>query len=135
MAVDVPFDNFRRPITVVQFGPVPGRMIPLRALVDTGADSSCIGIPLAKQLGLIRVNRRPRVMHDVERRHMCDVFGGCITIGNLEIPSPREFVAFPGLGAAGVGDFQVILGQDILANLLMHYDGPKGNLTLFRPDE
>ena len=110
-------------------------MIPLQALVDTGADSSCIGIPLVTQLALIRVNKRPRAMRDVEQGHECNAFEGRIIIGDLQIPSPREFAAFPGLGAAGVGDFQVILGQDILANLLMHYDGPRGNLRLLRPDE
>ncbi len=74
-------------------------------------------------------------MRDVEQGHECNAFEGRIIIGDLQIPSPREFAAFPGLAAAGVGDFQVILGQDILANLLMHYDGPRGNLRLLRPDE
>ena len=131
MALDVPFDRRRHPVAKVRFGRNPEELTFLRALVDTGAESSCIGTDVARPTGLPRVDKR--AVRDVERRIDCDVFEGHIVVGDLRVPSPRQFVGLPGLGAEHA--FQVILGQDILANLLMHQDGPNRRMTLLRPDE
>lgn len=107
-------------------------MATFKALVDTGADSSFVSLRLVDALGLTRVNKRPRVITDVEGRHKCDAYDAHLTLGDLQIPSPRELVAYPRLSEDG--SFDVILGQDILCHCLMYYEGPKGHLQLLRPE-
>lgn len=127
------------PVELLKFGPVASitigatqsRMRPARALVDTGAQSSFIHEQLSEDLGLLRVDRRD--VSDVEKTHTYEVVEAHIVCGDLNIPSPRQFVAYP-INQRMIGDrFNVILGRDILANLDLYYRGLTGGVSLRRP--
>ena len=127
------------PVELLKFGPVASitigatqsRMRQARALVDTGAQSSFIHEQLSDDLGLLRVDRRD--VSNIERTRTYEVVEAYIVCGDLDIPSPRQFVAYP-INHRMIGDrFNVILGRDILANLDLHYRGLTGSVSLRRP--
>lgn len=119
------------PVTTVSLGPNGSGMRQVRALVDTGAESSFIDQGLAEELNLYRIDRHPRRVSDVLKQHACQVFEAHIVGGDLEIPSPRQFPALSYLLANM--SVPLILGRDVLANLHLSYDGPTGSVKLTRP--
>ena len=127
------------PLELLQFGPVASiaigatgsSMRQAKALVDTGAQSGFVHERLSESLGMRRVDRRD--VSDVQQTRTCDVVEAHIVLGDLEIPSPRQFVAYPINRRMSNGRFNVILGRDVLANLDLHYRGLTGSVSLSRP--
>lgn len=119
------------PVARMTIGATRSNMREARALVDTGAESSFIQEQLSEDLGLLRVDRRD--VSDVRQSRICDVVEAHVVCGDLEIPSPRQFVVYPIVDRISRGRFGVILGRDILANLELHYRGLTGSVSLGRP--
>ncbi len=104
---------------LVSWGP-SGR--PLEALIDTGADITCIPERMARDLSLRQISEEP-------------VSGVCcettlpLFVANLSI----EGVNFPNLPVVGYDDDYGLIGRDILNQLVTHLDGLAQQLTLQQP--
>jgi hypothetical protein len=99
---------------------------PVLALIDTGASNSCIDDTLAIQLNLPLINRV----------RVGGVHGGellCVYLGKLSIPQLGFSRAGQFIGAKmeqGNQAHRALIGRDLLANMLMVYDGTTGRVKL-----
>jgi len=91
------------------------------ALIDTGADCSCINNQIALLLNLPVIDREK--VAGVNGIQEQNVYGARIHIPDLQI---ERYGRFPGFDA----HFGVILGREFLKRLRMEYDGPSGSVIL-----
>lgn len=111
-------------------GQKPSKPIRVRALIDTGAACTAVDQALVSRLGLMsigtaKIHTPSTAGAYVERPQ----FDGLIAIeqverGPLHMPLPllaTELTA---------GGFEVLIGRDILARCVFHYDGPHRSFSL-----
>lgn len=125
LSVNVGFDPNYRPD--INAPPAPG-ISRIEALVDTGADQSCIDSLLAVQLKLPIVDRRKVVGVDGS-------FEVNMHIAQVHVPSLKFTVHgyFAGVNlVAGGMSYQVLIGRTFLQHVRMNYDGTTGCVTIFR---
>ena len=99
----------------------PGHSV--NALIDTGASLCCIDEILAKKIGLRLVNHRP--LHGVAGEKLHPVYYGSLTIPSLNLKYRGQLT-----GAKLSENHPILLGRDILEQVIMIYDGPTGQITL-----
>ena len=96
------------------------------ALVDTGACQSCIDIGVAQRLGLPVVDVQTISGANGAAQH--DVFMARIIIPDLGF---SQYGRFTGVKLADGGQAHlVLLGRTFLENVIMIYDGLKGQVTI-----
>jgi predicted aspartyl protease len=125
LAVNVGFDPHYQPDT--NAAPSPG-ITHIEALVDTGADESCIDSLLAIKLGLPIVDQRAVIGVDGS-------FDVNMHLGQVHIPALKFTVqgSFAGVKlVAGGMSYQVLIGRTFLRHVRMLYDGPTGAVTISR---
>ena len=99
------------------------------ALIDTGAEESCIDQALAVKLALPVVDVIMIAGAGGEKQHQ--VFLGQVVIPALGF---MQFGRFAGVELTGGGQIHtVLLGRTFLSNVLMVYDGLKSQVTLASP--
>ena len=111
------------PLQELLIGPTKSDQRRVLALIDTGAQCSCIQRTLAKELRLRWVGTRKLGGFPEPR----DEFDACIQIPGIDLHANRRFVDYP---IRGHRDVRLLLGRDVLANLLFRYDGLRGDFNL-----
>lgn len=108
-------------------GKVPeGRHI--RAIIDTGAESSSISLRTLEELNLIPHNLRPRVSTEGESYH--PVFDVTIQIKFENMPKAVDFfLEVAGIDLDGFNTYALI-GRDILRYCELSYNGMNGTFSL-----
>lgn len=103
------------------------KMVP--ALIDTGASQSCIDRALADSLNLIQVDKI--TISGVAGPQEHPVYAAHIIAHGLDIV---QFGRFAAVNLSDGGQYQaVLLGRDFLRNVLMIYDGLRGQVTVASP--
>lgn len=97
------------------------------ALVDTGADMSCIDTQLAEKIGLDSIDTMTTISANGQYDEM-PIFLAHIYVPNLEATIYGE-IASAHL-AHGKSLHRVLLGRDFLRRHIMTYNGPDGRVTL-----
>lgn len=98
------------------------------ALVDTGATESCIDNVLAVSLGLPEIDRL--TISGVSGHDEVPVY-----LAHIVVPSLRltQYGSFAGVKLTDGGQLhQVLIGRTFLQNMIMIYDGLRGQVTLAR---
>ncbi len=127
IGVDIGYDPTYK--TEDKAPPTPG-IKTVTALIDTGADQSCIDDGLAAKLGLQVIDRLPLGgVHGVQ----------LVNIYNAQVHVPRlKFTAYgPFAGVdltAGGSPFEALLGRTFLRHFSLAYDGKLGTASLTRDD-
>lgn len=104
----------------------PGRHV--RAIIDTGAESSSISIQTLTELNLVPHNLRPRISTDGKIDH--PVYDVIIQILFPENPDPINFhLEVAGLNLDQYGIY-ALLGRDILRLCKLTYNGVNGDYNL-----
>ena len=107
--------------------PQPGRrQIP--ALIDTGANMSCIDDELARELSLPLVDRQ--FMSGVGGQHEANLY-----LAQVFAPAVgfTQYGQFFGVNLrAGGQEHQALLGRTFLTSFMFLYDGIRGQVTLMR---
>ena len=99
------------------------------ALVDSGAGESCIDIQLATRLGLPVIDKMQIAGSNGSHTH--NVYLAHIHIFGLEF---AQFGRFAGVDLAGGNQAHgVLLGRTFLDNVLLIYDGVRGQITFTCP--
>lgn len=96
------------------------------ALVDTGANRSCIDSSLAKNLGLPVVNQRK--VSGVHGAQFVNIHPAQIYIPDLDFSMSGVFAGVH-LRAGGLPYF-ALLGRDFLKNFTMTYEGQTGTVRI-----
>ena len=111
-----------------------GRVFPspvsVRGLIDTGASCSCIDVGVVTRLGLDPSGsasvHTPSAMGVAIQKLTYDA---SIILGDGK-PHPRSYLLdLIETELAGQG-FELLIGRDILARCVLHYDGPNGIFEL-----
>lgn len=102
--------------------------IHIRAIIDTGAESSSISIKTLEELNLVPHNMRPRISaHGKNQQPVFDV------VVQIQFNQPKKDVNFK-LEAAGLDldEFGIyaLIGRDILKHCKLIYNGKVGNYEL-----
>ena len=112
--------------------PVPPP-VQMRALIDTGADTTCVDASLVEQLGLPFGGTTPVNLPAHGGLTFSSLFNASVTILH---PSgrPRDNLAVLDLSIveldlAALG-YQALVGRDVLARCRFLYDGPKNTFQL-----
>ena len=109
---------------------------PVRALVDSGAQSSVIDAALAQRLGLKTGATVPVVALGVSGEPQLGrtaVFE--VQLGALSFRGLRAAVLdLGGISSASGLPFSLILGQDVLRQVVADFDFPRQRLSFHRPD-
>jgi hypothetical protein len=102
----------------------------VRALVDTGASSSCVDVGVVSSLGLDPSGsasvHTPSTMGLAVYKLTYDA---CVVFGDGK-PDPRTYVLDlieTDLASQG---FELLIGRDILARCVLNYDGPNGIFSI-----
>ena len=96
------------------------------ALIDTGAIQSCIDDALALKLTLPLVDRQ--WISGVGGKHQVSMYMAQVHVPQLNF---TQFGQFAGVAlAAGGQHHQVLLGRTFLRDLIMIYDGIRGQVTV-----
>ena len=123
--VDVGFDPGYRP----EAGGMPDlQRSNVPALVDTGASESCIDDALARELDLVEVDRQ-------EISGVSGVFTASRYLAHIYSPQLAlpQWGLFSGVDLIGGGQaHQLLIGRSFMRNLIMIYDGVRGQVTLAR---
>lgn len=125
LLVDIGFDPAFVPTNNAV--PVPG-IRSVRALVDTGATTSCIDAALAMQLNLPIVDRQ--IISGISGQHEANMHLGQIHIPSLAFTVYGTFAAV-NLLAGGQSHFALI-GRTFLQSCKMSYDGTTGQVIISR---
>ena len=126
--VNIGFDEAFRPEAVIQTPPQPG-VTDIRALVDTGATTSCIDSVLATDLGLPIVDRQQ--FGGVGGEHEFNMHLAQIHVPVLDITIYGEFA---GVHLAAGGQLhRALLGRTFLRRFVMVYEGHTGTVTISTP--
>ena len=106
--------------------PTPPQIMPVLALLDTGASASCIDDSIAQQLNLPVINRVS--VGGVGGSHQLNQYLCRISIPQLNFVKTGAFI---GAGLAQGGQLhRALIGRDFLANMLLMYDGISGKAKL-----
>jgi len=95
----------------------------VRALIDTGAEATCVTRDLAHELGLPKRGRR---WYDSRNNIEADIYSGTLIVSGRtfdEVPL-NEFPIAPHK------TFRMILVRDILVSFVLNYNGPEGTFSL-----
>lgn len=102
---------------------------PLPALIDTGAQESCIDIQLADRFRLPQVDIMKMAGISGEGDH--PVFAAQVIIAQLGM---SQYGRFAGVDLTGGGQLHsVLLGRTFLQNAVMIYDGHHAQVTIGSP--
>lgn len=124
--VEVGFDPAWRPEHLPTQPSLGGNPIP--ALVDTGAQQSCIDQLLAASLGLPVVDRRP--ISGSSGSHMVNVY-----MAQMHVPSLNfiQYGQFMGVNLQEGGQAQrALIGRTFLRGFELHYEGHSGTVRLMK---
>lgn len=94
------------------------------ALLDTGANISCINDQLAVDLGLQLIDRRP--IDGVGGTNLHNVYMGVLFVPSL------QFQKYGELYSVDIRAHKMILGRDFLKEVILLYDGREGKITVCR---
>lgn len=98
------------------------------ALVDTGAEESCIDTQLAEQLGLLAIDTKWISGAGGAAEH--PVFMAYVNVPELGI---TQYGRFAGVNLSDGGQVHgVLLGRTFLSGVTMIYDGPTASVRLTR---
>lgn len=108
--------------------PVPARVEGVRALLDTGANSSLVSVAILDKLGLQPISK------DVSASGL----GGAFETAAYEVRltllmDGKGGVLYPTLRVASIGGLigcDIVVGRDVLQNFCLVYDGKGGTFTL-----
>lgn len=124
LLVDIGFDPGYNPDTP-NILPVPG-ITSVEALVDTGANISCIDNLLASQLNLPIVDRQP--IGGVGGRHIANVYLAQLHVRSLNFTVYGQFIGID--LQAGGQRHSALIGRTFLAHYTMTYEGRTGTVIL-----
>ena len=96
------------------------------ALVDTGADKSCIDIALARDLGLEICDTQ--TVHGVHGPQQTNYYVALVTIQHLDYSKRLNLAGLPLAKSGFPQDF--LIGRDILKWFVMVYEGDTGKVTI-----
>lgn len=122
LLVDIGFDPQYRPGPIV---PVPG-ITSVAALVDTGAEESCIDSLLAAHLNLPIIDRVS--ISGVHGSHLANRY-----LAQVRVPSLHFVIygAFAGVDLVAGGQVhRALIGRSFLRNFTMVYEGKTGSVTI-----
>lgn len=115
--------------------PVTVNGTPLRAVVDSGAQFSAIDTALARQLGLRRPMTAPILAYGVS--------GGPVLTHTVRVNLAAPGLSAPNLRAAVLDlapisavtgrDFQMLIGRDVLGQLVVEADFPRARARFLAP--
>jgi len=126
LTVDIGFDPTFDPAKTGTH-PTP-QLKAVRALVDTGATSSCIDADVAAALNLPIIDRRQ--IAGVGGVHEVNFHVGQIYVPELD---HTLYGLFAGVALSAGGQFHVaLIGRDFLQHMTMNYDGLTGRVTITR---
>ena len=109
--------------------PVPARE-QIRALVDTGANCTCIDRDLVDRLGIAPTGRTSTLTASTgSNPHVVDLFDVAIGIPINGVVKFYGSVPVLALDLSSQG-FHALIGQDILGHALLIYDGKGKSFTL-----
>ncbi len=114
------------PVASVSGGPLsapPEKVV--QALIDTGANASCIDNALANELRLPIIDRVS--VSGVAGNNEHNVYLGVVVIPELITYLKGRFI-----GVDLVSQHPIIVGRDFLEKSVMIYNGPTGQITLSR---
>ena len=121
--VNIGFDPAYRPDSNAP--PAPG-IANVEALVDTGADESCIDSLLAAQLRLPIIDQKlVRGVHGIKTVNM--------HVAQVHVPALKftQYGQFAAVDLAGGGlRLHALIGRTLLRHFRMVYDGPTGVVTI-----
>lgn len=114
------------PNSQVRRDPSSSKIESVSALIDTGASVSCIDSELAKALDLVPVDIATISGAGGAKQHL--VYLASIVIPQLEIV---QYGKFTGVELKTGGQSHgVLLGRGFLKNVIMIYDGTRGQVTV-----
>jgi predicted aspartyl protease len=94
----------------------------LRALIDTGASITGVNLGVAERMGLVQTGMTN--IGGVTGTSQQPVYAASISLGGAAL----DPVTVVGLEVGG--GFDVLVGRDVLRELVLHYDGLRGEVTL-----
>lgn len=112
-------------ITAVET-PQPPPFLRVHALVDTGASTSCIDEDLAQQLQLPAINQVK--VGGAGGSHTLTQYLCRLTIPQLGFTRTEAFIGARLM--AGGQAHKALIGRDFLSQMVVIYDGRRGNITL-----
>jgi hypothetical protein len=127
--VNIGFDAAYRP---TQNAAPKANITNVEALVDTGAQESCIDDLLAAEIGLQIIDQRTVVGVGAEGGIPVNVHLAQIHIPVLRFTEYGAFAAVP-LIASGFR-YKAVIGRTFLRHMVMSYDGTTGAVRINRPD-
>jgi hypothetical protein len=104
-------------------------LVPIRALVDTGASCTCVDEEILKQLGLSATNYIPVLTPSTGTTpHQAPQYDAMLAIPGMP---PLVFGALP-ITAADfrLQTIQALIGRDVLSRCLFQYNGSSGFFTI-----
>lgn len=101
-----------------------GRHRTIAAFVDTGADVTQIPLALAEELGLQRISDDALLRGVTDEEVEVSVFVANLQLGALH---------FPYIEVVAPNTDDVLIGRNILAQLIATFDGPSREFTLEEP--
>jgi len=123
--VDIGFDPTYVPAAIPRIIPVPG-LTQIEALVDTGANISCIDNLLAAQLSLPIIDRRP--VSGIHGIGDANIYLAQVHVSSLGFTIYGEFIGVD-LQAGGQWH-KALIGRTFLRNFTMTYEGRTGTVII-----
>ena len=126
--VDIGFDASYKPDAIPRTSPIAS-VNGIQALIDTGAQESCIDNQLATELGLPIVDRRG--IAGAGGVHITNVY-----LAQISFPSLGATIYGPFCGVdlvAGGQNHKAFVGRTFLKNFVMVYDGTTGAVKISKP--
>lgn len=115
--------------------PVSVNGVPLRAVVDSGAQITAIDATIARRLGLSRTVAAPMLAYGVSGGPtLAHTVNLDLTLPGLAVPELRvATVDLVPIAAATGRDFQLLIGRDVLRRLIVEADFPLGRVRFLAP--
>lgn len=100
-------------------------------LIDTGAQVSVLDLDFALSLGLPETDTPTQIV-GVAGQGVARQYTGLLHLPEWDITMATTFAALPLQGTSSV---LALIGMDVLGELILTLDGPKGTIELVRPND
>jgi hypothetical protein len=109
--------------------------VPVRAVVDSGAQITAVDAGLARRLGLSPILAAPLIAYGVSgRAHLTHTVRLDLAAAGLAVPHLRAAVLdLASVADASGRDFQLIIGRDVLSRLVLDADLPARRVRFLTP--
>ncbi len=106
----------------------PNSAVPVRCLIDTGANWCFVSRQVADDLRLIPFDAAPPATLGPPKGEREPVLGACITVavGRFAVPA----AAYIGIPPVSGDQYDVVIGTNVLRHFRFTYDGPEGAFSL-----